>query len=231
MQPTTTPAQIAANRANAQKSTGPRTPDGKESSKYNRLRHGLASPLAVLPFENQDEYNNLYASFCEEHSPVGPTEQALVKQIADSQWKLRRLEKLEGHVFTSMVAASQEAAVQNEPNPDPYAAIAAALLGPGKHQQALNSLARYQSTLNREFLSALKQLRVIQNLRRGAEEEALKRAVIHEITGIAERSQSERGAIDILADDPQAIVRYIEAEAAALSASAARDAQKTPAAA
>lgn len=220
MQPTTTPAQIAANRANAQRSTGPRTPEGKECSKFNRLRHGLASPLTVLPFENQDEYNNLYASFCEEHSPVGPSEEALVKQLADSQWKLLRLEKLEGHVFTAMLEAGQQAST---PNADPYAAIAAALLGPGKHQQALNSLARYQSALNREFHGALRELRVLQNLRRAAEQESLKRAAIHQITGIAERTQSERTVLDILADDPHAIERYIDAETAALGAAAVRD--------
>jgi hypothetical protein len=72
---------------------------------------------------------------------------------------------------------------------------------------------------------------VIQNLRRAADEEALKRAAIHEITGIAERTQSERTVLDILAEDPQAITRYIEAETAALSASAARDGRNTPVAA
>jgi hypothetical protein len=215
MKPTTSPSRIAANQQNAQKSTGPRTPEGKEVSKYNRLRHGLASPLIVLPFEDQNEYNNLYASFCEEYSPAGPTEESLVKQIADSQWKLRRLEKVENHVLAAMLDTPQ-----TEPNVDPFSAMASALLGPGKHQQALNSLARYQSTLNRQFLQSVKELRRIQNERRCAEEEALKQAAIHEVLGITERSQQSLRALDLLAADPDAVTRYIDAETALLSARA-----------
>jgi hypothetical protein len=215
---TATPAQIAANRINSTASTGPRTPEGKQAAKYNRLCHGLCSPLAVLPFENQDEYNNLYAAFCEEYSPLGPSEQALVKQIADAQWKMRRLETLEQNVFIAMQQNSQ-----NEPDQDPFAAMAATLLGTGKHQQALNSLARYQSTLNRQFMQAVKELRKLQAARKLSDEEAEKRNVIRQIIGITERSQSDISAIDILANDPAAIKRYIDAEAAILGAQNVRE--------
>ena len=94
MQPLTT-AQLAANRANAQKSTGPRTAEGKEAVKYNGVKHGLSSRLVVLPCEDQNEYNALHDAFADEYTPITPTEKELVKQVADSQWKLRRLEKLE----------------------------------------------------------------------------------------------------------------------------------------
>jgi hypothetical protein len=201
------PAQIAANRANAQKSTGPRTVEGKETSKYNGLRHGLASPITVLPFENQDEYDSLYASFSEEHSPVGPTEQALVKQIADAQWKLLRLEKLEEQVFVALATGSQ-----TEPNSDPFAAMAAALLGPGKHQQALNSLVRYQSTLNRQFLQSLKELKKYQNERRSKEEKDRKRQIIRRMAGIADRSQYDRKTLDLLPRDTHSTSRSADAD-------------------
>jgi hypothetical protein len=225
MKPSTSPAQIAANRANAAASTGPRTPEGKDTSRYNRLRHGLSSPLTVLPFENQDEYNNLYASFCEEYSPAGPTEESFVKQIADAQWKLKRIEKVENHLFEAMLRIESEA-LQTEPNADPFAAIAAALLGPAKHQQALNSLVRYQSSLNRQFHTAVKSLRALQTERRKLAEEDLKREAIHQITGIADRSQSERNVIDLLAADPDLVTRDIDAEAAALGAVAGREVKK-----
>ena len=42
--PTLTPAQLTANRRNAQKSTGPRTARGKAQSRLNGLRHGFCSP-------------------------------------------------------------------------------------------------------------------------------------------------------------------------------------------
>src|SRR4051794_14903746 len=103
-------AKHAANIANSAASTGPRTADGKDRSKYNRLGHGLASPLAVLPCESQDEYDHLLSAFVDEHKPDSASEESLVKQMADAQWKLHRLEKLETSLFSAMLTESQ-----NEP--------------------------------------------------------------------------------------------------------------------
>lgn len=216
MKPATTPAQIAANRDNAQKSTGPRTPEGKQVSKFNRLRHGLASPLTVLPFENQDEYNNLYASFCEEYSPVGPTEDALVKSIADSQWKLRRLETLEERVFAAMLETSQ-----NEPAApvDPFDALAAGLLAGGKNQSALGLLARYQATLNRQFVTSMRELKRCQRERLNENYDEAKRQLAHHVLDPdGKRTREQMSLIDLLAHDPDFFTRYLNAEAEALRA-------------
>ncbi len=51
-----TEKQIAANRNNAQKSTGPKTAEGKTKSSGNALKHGLTSPYALLPGESEEEY-------------------------------------------------------------------------------------------------------------------------------------------------------------------------------
>ncbi len=48
----TSQKRIDANRQNAKKSTGPRTPEGKSRSRFNRLQHGLAATVAVLPGED-----------------------------------------------------------------------------------------------------------------------------------------------------------------------------------
>ena len=45
------PEQLAANRANAQKSTGPRTPEGKSKSRLNAFRHGITAQVIVMPPE------------------------------------------------------------------------------------------------------------------------------------------------------------------------------------
>ena len=52
--------QLAANRLNAQKSTGPRTDKGKAVTKYNALRHGLLAQDVVLPGENESAFDDLY---------------------------------------------------------------------------------------------------------------------------------------------------------------------------
>ena len=41
------PARLAANRLNAQKSTGPRTEEGKSRSRANALKHGLCASVVV----------------------------------------------------------------------------------------------------------------------------------------------------------------------------------------
>lgn len=207
-------ARLAANRANAAASTGPRTPEGKNASKYNRLRHGLASPLTVLPFEDQSEYNNQYASFCEEYSPVGPTEQALVKTIADARWKLGRLEKLEESVFAAMLENSQ-----NEPTADPFATMAASLLSGGKHQSALGLLARYQATLNRQFVTAVRELKRCQRDRTNGDYEEAKRVLAHNVLDPeGKRTLEQRSLLDLLAVDPDFFTRYLNAETELLAA-------------
>ena len=51
--------QFEANRRNAQKSTGPKTPEGKSAVSMNALRHGLRARSVVLPGEDRAEFNQL----------------------------------------------------------------------------------------------------------------------------------------------------------------------------
>src|SRR5690348_12926809 len=50
-------ARLRANRENAKKSTGPRTPEGKQRSSLNGTRHGILAQVIVLPKEDMDAYN------------------------------------------------------------------------------------------------------------------------------------------------------------------------------
>ena len=87
--------QIEANRRNAEKCTGPRTEAGKQKSKMNALKHGLASRWAVLEHENRDEFEELKRTMLEEHAPVGITERVLTIQLAESYWRLLRARRVE----------------------------------------------------------------------------------------------------------------------------------------
>jgi hypothetical protein len=96
-----TPAQIAANQANSQLSTGPKTPTGQAAAARNNFRHGLAPASAfwVLPSECQTDFNNLLAAFRDEHQPATTTEEALVQAMAEHHWLRHRALRLEESCF------------------------------------------------------------------------------------------------------------------------------------
>lgn len=90
----TSAKQIAANRRNARKSTGPRTPEGIAVSKMNALKHGILS-REVLVYglhlqESAAELEALHQRFRDDLDPKGPLEEMLVDQIVTAHWRLRR---------------------------------------------------------------------------------------------------------------------------------------------
>ena len=91
--------QTEANRRNAQKSTGPRTPEGKAAVRLNALRHGLCARTAVLPNENAEEFHQLCADLETEWHPQGRTEQYLIEQMAVAQWKAARACNMEYNIY------------------------------------------------------------------------------------------------------------------------------------
>jgi hypothetical protein len=78
-----TPEQIAANRANAQKSTGPRTDEGKLHASQNALRHGLCAAIPEMHDEGDQGHDHVLVALREEFQPVGPNEEILVYKMAE----------------------------------------------------------------------------------------------------------------------------------------------------
>jgi hypothetical protein len=99
--------QFEANRRNAQKSTGPKTPEGKSAVSMNALRHGLRARTVVLPGEDPTEFHQLCDDLEIEWHPQSRTEQFYVEQMAVSQWKLTRMEVVEVNTFMDTDAKSQ----------------------------------------------------------------------------------------------------------------------------
>lgn len=77
---------------------------GYEAAQFNALRHGILSRYTVLPWENADEYKALLDALVGEHSPVGPTEEHLVEEIAGVLWRKRRLRLAENAAFRRELA-------------------------------------------------------------------------------------------------------------------------------
>jgi len=91
-----TAAQIAANKANAQSSTGPRTETGKAASSKNSVVFGLYSGDFIRPDE-QAAHAALHQALLQDLAPVGVLEEALVDEIRRAMWRLRRCGEVESH--------------------------------------------------------------------------------------------------------------------------------------
>jgi hypothetical protein len=94
-----TERQIEANKLNSQKSTGPKSPEGKAKSCLNRLSHGFASNATVIPGEDPEEFKALLHDLSSEHQPATATEEILVEQMASNQWLSLRAFRLQGEAF------------------------------------------------------------------------------------------------------------------------------------
>ena len=78
-------AQIAANRANSQKSTGPRTEEGKRRSAINACRHGLTGRVVVLPEEDLEVYKAFSKQLVDSLAPETPVERQSAQIFVDTQ--------------------------------------------------------------------------------------------------------------------------------------------------
>ena len=93
-----TPAQFAANTANAQASTGPRTEAGKAISSQNGITHGLFASGDFVRPSDKATYDQLNAELTRELSPAGLLETNLVAEIRRAMWRLRRCGEVESHL-------------------------------------------------------------------------------------------------------------------------------------
>jgi hypothetical protein len=142
-----TPAQISANQANAVRSTGPRTPEGKAASSRNALKHGVDSETAVIPGEDPAAYDALAAAYAEEHCPSGATEDFLVSAMFRADWQKRRAEILEVQLMRLLL----------EENPGK--ALGAAMLSGTPAARLLTRVQNQIVAHERAFLRAMRELR------------------------------------------------------------------------
>jgi hypothetical protein len=148
-----TSPRAAANRANAQLSTGPRSVAGKRRASLNALTHGLTARTAVLPSEDPAAYENHLSQFHNEYQPATATETQLVRELADSAWRLNRIPLLEARLISGQ---------------DGLRILDA--------HRLLQSIGVQSNRLSRQFHNTLHQLRDIQADRRQREKRDVKQA-------------------------------------------------------
>jgi hypothetical protein len=155
--------QRAANRANAQKSTGPISPEGKAAVRLNALKHGLAAESAVIFEEDMDAFHVLLDAFLGQLHPDGPLETALVEQIVTAQWRLARCRGIETGLFELRLVDYEEDLDGKEyGNLKCHHKLAHVF---HKNTDTLSTLSRYEARIERSFFRALHELQRLQAAR------------------------------------------------------------------
>jgi hypothetical protein len=91
--------RFKANRLNALKSTGPRTPEGKERSRANAVRHGLTAETVISDLEDKEDYVAFEAAVIADYDAESATQRELVLRLASVLWRLRRATAIETALF------------------------------------------------------------------------------------------------------------------------------------
>jgi hypothetical protein len=148
-----TEKQFEANRLNAQKSTGPKTPEGRAAVRLNGVTHGLTAETIVLKGESEADFTNLFDSLEAEHDPASATEEALVVQLAMATWRLRRLYHQEAGFYTCQLQSL--VGMQRDLNLDDAGRMGHAAAW---SESTLGMFNRQEGRLERTFYRALHEL-------------------------------------------------------------------------
>ena len=149
-------------RANGAKSRGPITPEGKEKSSRNSLKHGLtaSSRNILLDSEDPDEFEEIFNKLLGIHEPARPAEKDLVEEMGVARWRIRRIRTIETGLLNAEILKQQSSPSVSAGD----LASAYRALSDDSHSLALAS--RYEARLQRTYDRAYKTLRELQQARK-----------------------------------------------------------------
>jgi hypothetical protein len=139
--------KLAANRVNAQRSTGPKTQQGKEKSKFNAVKHGLTAryfPAVIqVGTAEGEQFEAVRADLYDHYQPVGPIEELVLEKIITEYMRYRRLVERE------------QLCAHNR----------------GYYLETVDRLTRYQTAINRQLFEAIRELERLQAQRKAKEKD------------------------------------------------------------
>lgn len=187
-----TKTQIAANRLNAKKSTGPITPGGRYRARLNAFTHGLTARQIITFDEDEDAFNAWHKDIINSLKPVGALEANLVQEIAIAGWKLARLHRIESRQFETEKAVIERRVRETneikETRPDDYNYLPTRTSLKIREEETdepdgeyvansarifrqlgddIATLSRYRASIERTYYRALHQLERVQLRRHG----------------------------------------------------------------
>ena len=144
------PAQAAANLANAQFSTGPTSISGKAASSANSLKHGLTAQTILLPGEDEAAYRLMCKSMFETFAPDNTLEEGLIQLLCDTQWRLQRCGRIEAVILSADVI----------------------------DYKAFDIMSKHGARLKKQYSGTLQEVRDLIEARQAQEEKEIKDAMI-----------------------------------------------------
>ncbi len=165
--------QLAANRRNAQRSTGPRTGEGKKVSALNARRHNLTGQVTAMTDADRIMHDAFSAAMVESLAPAGAMETQLAQRIATDSWRLNRISAVEDNLFALGHSAHSDD-IETE-NPEIHAALTAAKVFQEESKQ-LQLLTLYEQRINRNIQKNLALLQSLQAARIAKREAEMKEA-------------------------------------------------------
>ena len=169
-----TERQIAANRLNAERCTGPKTPEGKDAVGRNAVTHGLTSYSGLLPGEKLEDFSDLRARVLAELAPDSAIEIELAERIASLLWRLRRVPAFEAALlaWTHACTAEMNPFMPHEPRLIPWRDRNRKILVLGRALDEFlkeglgGKLSRYETALQRQLSALMLDLRRMQARRK-----------------------------------------------------------------
>ena len=164
-------SQIEANRANATKSTGPKTAAGKARSRWNAHKHGLTAETLTIAGEDAGDFEELRDALIERYRPRCVLEAELVDRLAGLLWRLRRAPAFEAAILkareiqcrgSDCLPASQPEEGGDGTSSDQLA-VGEALIQDAAFGDAIGKLCRHETTLMNAFNKTLHTLAELQD--------------------------------------------------------------------
>ena len=162
-----TTKQILANRQNAQKSTGPRTTEGKAVASQNSLKHGLSSASAVIPDEDPAEFALHRDQLFAELAPSTPLESMLAERLVTLSWRLKRTSRLQNQTinalhskhsnnpFSKLVQSMMPKQSDDDPSTDTDSPLGQTLVKDFSNSRVLERLLMYERRLENSLFKTL----------------------------------------------------------------------------
>ena len=134
----TSPERLAANAANAQHSTGPRTPEGQARSSQNARTHGLTARDLVIAPDEREEFEELRSDYQTAVQPQDAIQQSEFELLVGAAWNLRRIRRMEVRACSDTTRTAEQL------------------------EKELDRLVRYKTCIERTFHRSLKELKALQ---------------------------------------------------------------------